>query len=72
MSTQMAGEKASEAVIPESEKTPWWKRTAGIFANEPMFDSVMRTIDENREREREEANRLADKAETIQNQAGHV
>jgi hypothetical protein len=36
----------------------------GVFSDSPLFDSVMRTIEENRERERQEAER-ADEATQI-------
>jgi hypothetical protein len=38
-----------------SESTPWWKSLSGIFANEPLFEDVVRFTEDRRDAERREA-----------------
>jgi hypothetical protein len=45
----------------QKSKKPWWEKTIGIFANDPVADEVRKIIEKNRERERSKAQRPARK-----------
>lgn len=40
----------------EKEKEPWWKKRTGSFANDPIYEEVVRLGREYRESQREDYN----------------